>query len=110
MEEALLNFLVDAWNRFLEHGLLFPAIITTVLMALFRTKKLEGKADYLEAGMCVLFIYGIWFVMGYFGLPEGAAVIAGGFIGYLGTVRTSRWIADKLGIAEVEQPDKNGGE
>ena len=78
-----------------------------MLMAVFRTKRKEGKVDFIEAGMCGLFAYGVWFVLGFFNIPEGGGVLVGGIIGYLGTHTVSTWVKDKLGI---ESEDRNSGE
>lgn len=107
MEEAILNFLQDTWSKVLEYWLLLSTILSCTLMAMFRTAKQEGKVDYLEAGMCGLLSYGSFFVLAHFGLPEGAGVLLGGVMGYLGTNKVSEWISNKLGITSKQE---NGGE
>ena len=99
------DFVSSTWQTIQEYWLVMSTVIGAILMAVFRTAKTNGKVDFLEAGMCGIFAYGIWFVLGYFNFPEGAGVLLGGMVGYLGTSKVSRWISEKLGI-EVDTQDK----
>lgn len=92
------DFIHSAWQTILEYWLVISTVIMAVLMAIFRTAKTNGKVDWLEAGMCGIFAYGIWFVLGYFDIPEGAGVLIGGVIGYKGTTLVSNWISSRLGF------------
>lgn len=102
-----LQALENTWNSAIEHWLLLSTVTTCVLMAMFRTAKTEGKVDFLEAGMCGLFSYGVWLVLGHFNLPEGAGVLVGGICGYLGTATISKWVSDKLGITSSNDTRKD---
>lgn len=99
------DFLHGVWHIVQEYYLLIMTVVMTILMAIFRTAKANGKVDWLEAGMCGIFAYGIWFVLGFFSLPEGAGVLIGGMIGFKGTTLVSAWIANKVGIS-VDKEDK----
>lgn len=99
------DFLNGVWHIIQEYYLLIMTIVMTVLMAVFRTAKTNGKVDWLEAGMCGIFAYAIWLVLGFFNLPEGAGVLVGGMVGYKGTAIVSAWIANKVGIP-VDKEDK----
>lgn len=92
------DFIHSAWQTLLEYWLVISTVIMAVLMAIFRTAKTNGKVDWLEAGMCGIFAYSIWFVLGYFNFPEGAGVLIGGMIGFKGTTIVSQWISSKLGF------------
>jgi lambda family phage holin len=92
------EFLHDVGNNIVEYWLVIATVSMATLMAVFRTAKTNGKVDWLEAGMCGIFAYGIWFVLGYFDIPEGAGVLVGGVIGYKGTTLVSNWISNRLGI------------
>ena len=94
----------DAWQAILEHWFLITMVITTVVMAMLRTAKQHGKVDYLEASMCALFAYGVYFVLGWFKIPPEASVLVGGFVGRLGTAKIAAIVQDKLGF---ESKDDN---
>ena len=88
----------DFWKVIVEYWLMIVTIITTVLTAMMRTAKENGKIDYLEAGLCTMFSLSLWFMLGYLGLPKEVGVGIGVFVGYLGTLRFSNWVRSKLGI------------
>ena len=88
----------DFWKVIVEYWLMIVTIITTVLTAMMRTAKENGKIDYLEAGLCTMFSLSLWFMLGYLGLPREVGVGIGVFVGYLGTLRFSNWVRSKLGI------------
>ena len=96
--------LQDAWQVILEYWFHIVMVITTVVMAMFRTAKQYGKIDYLEAAMCALFAYGVYFVLGWFKIPPEASVLVGGFVGWLGTSKIAAIVQDKLGF---ENKDDN---
>lgn len=92
------NFLHNVWQALMEYWLVLSTVIMAVLMAVFRTAKATGKVDWLEAVMCGLFAYGIWFALSFMNIPEGVGVLVGGMVGYKGTALVSKWIGNKLGI------------
>lgn len=94
----------DFWQAILDYWFLIAAITTTFIMAMFRTAKANGKIDYLEAAMCALFAYGVYFVLGWFKIPPEASVLVGGFVGWLGTAKIAAIVQDKLGF---ESKDDN---
>ena len=94
----------DFWKVIVEYWLLIAMVITTVVMAMFRTAKQHGKIDYLEAAMCAIFAYGVYLVLGWFKIPPEASVLVGGFVGWLGTARVAAIVQDKLGF---ESKDDN---
>ena len=100
------DFLNNAWKGVVEHWLVIASVSSAILMAIFRTAKNHGKIDWLEAGMCGLFSYSIWFVLSWFNVPEGAGVIIGATIGYRGTHFVSDWLLDKFCL-ENKEDSKN---
>lgn len=94
------DFLNGVWHTLQEYWLVISTVAVAFMMAVFRTAKVNGKVDWLEAGMCGIFAYGVWFVLGYFNFPEGAGVLIGGVIGYKGTAMVSSWLTNKLGLAD----------
>ena len=90
--------LQDVWRNIIDHWLLIVTIITTVLTAMMRTAKQHGKIDYLEAGLCTMFSLSLWFMLDYLGLPKEVGVGIGVFVGYIGTVRFSAWVRNKLNM------------
>lgn len=64
-------------------------------MAVFRTAKKKGKADWLEAFMCGFFAVGFWSVTTWIGLPEIISVGFASVVGYKGTNFVSKKI-DKV--------------
>jgi len=90
--------LQDVWKIIIDYWLLIVTIITTVLTAMMRTAKQRGKIDYLEAGLCTMFSLSLWFMLDYLGLPKEVGVGIGVFVGYIGTVRFSAWVRNKLNM------------
>lgn len=97
------DFLHNTWQTAQEYWVVISMVVMTVLMAVFRTAKTNGKVDWLEAGMCGIFAYGIWFLLSFFNFPEGAGVLLGGMVGFKGTTFVSHWISSKLGFEEGEK-------
>ena len=75
----------DFWKLLVEYWFLPATILTTFLMAVFRTAKVNGKIDWIESMMCAIFAYGIWFSLSWLNIPEGVGVLIGGFVGFKGT-------------------------
>ena len=96
------DFLHNTWQTILEHWLVLASITSAILMAIFRTAKNNGKIDWLESGMCGLFAYGIWFILSWFNIPDGASVLIGGMCGYKGTHFVSNWLLEKFGLDDKE--------
>jgi lambda family phage holin len=90
----------EFWKLLIEYWFLPATILTTFLMAVFRTAKANGKVDWLESIMCSLFAYGVWFALSWLNIPEGVGVLIGGFIGFKGTHVVSNWVSKKLGFDE----------
>ena len=95
----------DFWQTLLEYWLLIAMVITTVVMAMFRTAKQQGKIDYLEAAMCAIFAYGVYLVLGWFKIPPEASVLVGGFVGWLGTAKVAAIVQDKLGFEDKKNKE-----
>ncbi len=96
------DFLHGTWQTLVDYWLLLSTISAAFAMGVLRTAKANGKIDWLEAGMCGVFAYGIWFLLGFFNFPEGAGVLLGGIVGYKGTHFVSDWISMKLGLNSNE--------
>lgn len=96
------DFFNSLGKTVLEYWILICIVIATTGMAIMRTAKEKGKADYLEAGMCALFATSIWFVLDWLGLPAGAGVGIGTFIGYIGTHKFIRWVSKKVGLESTD--------
>ena len=95
----------DFWKVIVEYWLLIAMVITTVVMAMFRTAKQHGKIDYLEAAMCAIFAYGVYLVLGWFKIPPEASVLVGGFVGWLGTAKVAAIVQDKLGFEDKKNKE-----
>ena len=95
----------DFWQAMLEYWFLIAMMITTITMAMFRTAKHYGKIDYLEAAMCAIFAYGVYFVLGWFKIPPEASVLVGGFVGWLGTAKIAAIVQDKLGFEDKKNKE-----
>ncbi len=87
-------------NFLLEYWLLLSTVISTISMAVLRTAKDKGRVDWIEAAMCGIFAYGIWLLLGFVNLPDGAGVFIGGIVGYKGTHFVSARVNKMLGIEE----------
>lgn len=92
------EFFHDVGNSIVEYWLVIATVSMATLMAVFRTAKNNGKVDWLEAGMCGVFAYGIWFSLSFFNFPEGVGVLLGGMVGFKGATTTSSWILSKLNL------------
>ena len=92
----------DFWKVIVEYWFLPATVLTAFLMAVFRTAKANGKVDWLESLICGLFSYGVYFALSWLNLPDGASVLVGGVIGYVGSVRVGSWITNKLGLDKTE--------
>ncbi len=75
------------------------SFVMAFLMAIFRTAKKHGKADWLEALMCGLFAIGAWSLMTWLGIPEIVAVGVSSAIGYKGT----HFVSDKIDKVELKK-------
>ena len=95
----------SVWESILEYWFLIAMLITSLVMAMFRTAQEHGKVDILEALMCSTFSFGVWFTLSWLNLPQGTGVLIGGLIGYLGTKRVSKWVGDRLGINTSSNED-----
>ena len=92
------DFLNGVWHTLQEYWLVISTVAVAFMMAMFRTAQEHGKVDILEALMCSIFSFGVWFILSWLNLPQGTGVLIGGLIGYLGAKRVSKWIGDHLGI------------
>ena len=89
---------VEYWQTIVSYFFLVCSVLAAFVMGALRTAKETGKIDWIESGMCGVFAWGVWYLLGLFNLPDGAGVLAGGFIGHIGAVRFSNYIKQKLGI------------
>lgn len=89
-----------------EYMVLAGIVTVTFLMAVFRTAKQHGKVDWIEAIICGIFALSVWFVLGWFNIPEGGGVLIGGIIGYKGSAAVSEWLSDKLGFDDEDEQNK----
>ena len=92
------DFLSNVWKGVVEHWLVIASVSSAILMAIFRTAKNHGKIDWLESLTCGVFSFGVWYALGFFGIPEGLGVLIGGMIGHIGSVKFSKWVTKKLGF------------
>lgn len=90
------DFLKWLWGGVITYGLLIITIIVTFVMALMRTKKNQGKADWIEACMCAIFAYSLWLILDWLNLPQDVSVLLGTFIAYKGTHEISNKIESWL--------------
>lgn len=100
------DFLSNVWKGVVEHWLVIASVSSAILMAIFRTAKNHGKIDWLESFTCGVFSFGVWYALGFFGIPEGLGVLIGGMIGFFGATKTSSWLIDKLGVDKEDSKDK----
>ncbi|MHA3052543.1 phage holin family protein [Acinetobacter sp. ANC 4640] len=94
------HFLSNLSDLIAQNGATVVGVIVAFFMALFRTAQMHGKSDWLEALMCALFALGINGALSWLNFPSGIGTLASGFIGYIGTVKFSRYIKEKLGMKE----------
>lgn len=94
-------------ENILEYWLLISMLATAFGMAVMRTAKATGKIDWLESGMCGLFVYGIWLALSWLNIPEGVGVLIGGFVGFKGTTALSNWFSKKFDFEDSKEENKN---
>lgn len=73
---------MDQFNNHLliflnEYGATVMGFVLAFLMALWRTAKVNGKADWLEASMCAGFTLGVASFLAYLGLPKTLSIDIG---------------------------------
>jgi Phage holin family (Lysis protein S). len=95
--EHYTDYAIDFLNKY---GSTIMGLILAFFMALWRTAKDNGKADWLESFMCAGLTLGISSALSYFSMPETLAVGIGAFVGYLGTHKVSRIISKKIDTEE----------
>ena len=78
------------------------SFVMAFFMALFRTAKKRGQADWLEAFMCGFFAVGFWSLTTWLGFPEIISVGFASIIWYKGTHFVSKKI-DKVSEHEINQ-------
>ena len=76
------------------------SFVMAFFMALFRTAKKRGQADWLEAFMCGFFAVGFWSLTTWLGFPEIISVGFASVVGYKGTHFVSKKI-DKVSDSEI---------
>ena len=103
MEEYIKN----TWDCIVEHWFLIASVSIAFIMAVMRTAKADGKVDWLEASMCGLFTYGLWFVLSWFNIPEGASVLIGATVGFKGAQMISAWMVSKVGMDNTKQTEQS---
>ncbi|WP_180095496.1 MULTISPECIES: phage holin family protein [unclassified Acinetobacter] len=89
--------LKQMWSALEPFYTAVASFVMAFLMAIFRTAKKHGKADWLEALMCGLFAIGAWSLMTWLGIPEIVAVGVSSAIGYKGT----HFVSDKIDKVEI---------
>lgn len=97
-------------------GIALIGAMLSFFMAVARTKKDNGKVDWLEASMCSIVTIGIWSVLGDFEFSfcgylvhEKATLGLGVFIGFYGT-RYLFNLIDKIAQNRFNQNDEKGKE
>lgn len=86
-----------------EYGATVMGFVLAFLMALWRTAKVNGKADWLEASMCAGFTLGVASFLAYLGLPQTLSIGIGAFFGYMGTHKISRFISKKINFEDDDK-------
>lgn len=81
-----------------EYKATMMGFILAFFMALWRTAKTTGKADWLEACMCAGFTVGVASILDYYGMPQSISIGVGSFIGYMGTSKVSEFVTKKLNL------------
>ena len=76
------------------------SFVMAFFMALFRTAKKWGQADWLEAFICGFFAVGFWSLTTWLGFPEIISVGFASVVGYKGTHFVSKKI-DKVSDSEI---------
>lgn len=86
-----------------EYGATIVGFILAFFMALWRTAKVNGKVDWLEAFMCAGLTLGVASLLDYFGLPQSFSIAIGAFVGYMGTHKVSVFISNKIKFEDNEK-------
>lgn len=75
----------------LENMLVIGAFFLSFIISILRTLK-EGKADWIEAGICGFLTVASYSLLNQFKLDSQLVVFVGGFIGWFGTNYTKKYI------------------
>lgn len=88
----------------LQHGEIIMGFMLAVLLAVFRTSKKYGKADWLEALICGALTLAAASLLEWMKFPSSLAIAIGGVIGFKGSHWTNAIIDRKLDIDEDKAP------
>lgn len=88
----------------LLHGEIIMGFLLAVLLAVFRTAKKYGKADWVEALICGALTLAAASLLEWMKFPSQLAIAVGGVIGFKGSQWTNSLIDKKLDVKEDQQP------
>ena len=98
-----------AW--LINNSIIIFSFFLSFIISILRTLK-EGKADFIEAGICGFLTVASYSLLTHFNLNPQLVVFIGGFIGWFGTNYTKKYvemvlmaIAKKFGVAPKESCD-----
>lgn len=74
-----------------DNALVIGAFFLSFIISILRTLK-EGKADWIEAGICGFLTVASYSLLNQFKLDSQLVVFVGGFIGWFGTNYTKKYI------------------
>ena len=102
-----------------DNALVIGAFFLSFIISILRTLK-EGKADWIEAGICGFLTVASYSMLTHFNLNPQLVVFIGGFIAWFGTNYTKKYvemvlmaIAKKFGVVpkdlcDLKEDSKNG--
>jgi len=100
------NYSFIAW--LINNSIIIFAFFLSFIISILRTLK-EGKADFIEAGICGFLTVASYSLLVQFKLNSQLVVFIGGFIGWFGTNYTKKYvemvlmaIAKKFGVVPKE--------
>lgn len=112
------NYSFIAW--LINNSIIIFAFFLSFIISILRTLK-EGKADFIEAGICGFLTVASYSMLTHFNLNPQLVVFIGGFIAWFGTNYTKKYvemvlmaIAKKFGVVPKDlcdlKEDKNHGD
>ena len=95
----------------IDNSIIIFAFFLSFIISILRTLK-EGKADFIEAGICGFLTVASYSLLTQFNLNPQLVVFIGGFVGWFGTNYTKKYvemvlmaIAKKFGVVPKELCD-----
>lgn len=98
--EWLLQNSEAIWAWLIQHGEIVVGFFLAVVLAIFRTTRAYGKADWVEALICGFLTLAGASLLEWLKFPSQIAIAVGGVIGFKGSKWANEFIDKKLQLED----------